>query len=362
VRKVLTFALVLVLVPAFQASAQTVISTNNFKPAPGTDFQNMIDNSMDAAFYGSVTSGTGGPMLWDFSSQTYVDGEIQHSVDYATAPSIDSFPGVNLVFLTVVGTDSLWQMLQSTPGLFWQKGMVAHFSDGEQIMSYQESTADWTFPVSYGNNWVAYRKNTTVMEPMSIVYYDSTYFRADAWGTAKYLSKSVPCLRVRGHERMVTNTYVGTMLINSVVNESFSTYFVAAGYDVIATVSDLGALASPQYTGCASRDFINQVTGVAEDRSTVPESYGLDQNYPNPFNPATQMRFSLPRNTHVRLTVYNVLGRQVKTLVDEPLAAGSYVADWDGTDAGGAKVASGIYLYRVDAGQFSETKKMVLLK
>jgi len=98
------------------------------------------------------------------------------------------------------------------------------------------------------------------------------------------------------------------------------------------------------------------------DENALPTTFALGQNYPNPFNPTTEVAFDLPTRTHVTLTVYNVLGQQVATLVNEQLAAGSYVADWDGRSAGGNAAASGIYFYRLQTGQFAETKKMVLLK
>ncbi len=98
------------------------------------------------------------------------------------------------------------------------------------------------------------------------------------------------------------------------------------------------------------------------DEDALPTTFALSQNYPNPFNPSTEIAFDLPTRTHVTLTVYNVLGQQVTTLVDKPLAAGSYVADWDGLSSGGAAAASGIYFYRIHTEQFTQTKKMVLLK
>ena len=108
---------------------------------------------------------------------------------------------------------------------------------------------------------------------------------------------------------------------------------------------------------------VDQVTGVHErDGINLPGDFHLAQNYPNPFNPTTQVAFDLPVRTHVTLTVYNVMGQQVRTLVDEPLSAGSYETDWDGHSSSGAEVASGVYFYRLHTEQFTQTKKMVLLK
>jgi len=81
-----------------------------------------------------------------------------------------------------------------------------------------------------------------------------------------------------------------------------------------------------------------------------------------PFNPQTTLSFSLPVTSHVRLTVYDVSGRLVTTLVDETRGAGRYDVTWDGRDAAQRQVSSGVYFYRIDADGFVETKRMVLLK
>lgn len=94
----------------------------------------------------------------------------------------------------------------------------------------------------------------------------------------------------------------------------------------------------------------------------LPTVFALSQNYPNPFNPATKINFDLPTKSDVSLRVYNVLGQEVTTLVDGPMEAGSYEVDWDGTNESGIHTASGIYFYKIEAGSFVETKKMMLLK
>ncbi|MCM2272231.1 MAG: T9SS type A sorting domain-containing protein [candidate division Zixibacteria bacterium] len=103
-------------------------------------------------------------------------------------------------------------------------------------------------------------------------------------------------------------------------------------------------------------------TDVDNDQSGLPGSFYLSQNYPNPFNPSTEIRFSLPRRSAIRLTVFNLLGQEVTTLTDGEYAAGEYRVRWNGQDTSGESVASGIYFYRLEAGEFSRTRKMVLLK
>jgi len=94
----------------------------------------------------------------------------------------------------------------------------------------------------------------------------------------------------------------------------------------------------------------------------VPEKFGLDQNYPNPFNPTTGIAYALPEATNVRLEIFNVLGQQVKTLVNEYQNAGNYDVIWDGLNNNGSSVASGIYFYRLTTDKEQATKKMMMLK
>jgi hypothetical protein len=94
----------------------------------------------------------------------------------------------------------------------------------------------------------------------------------------------------------------------------------------------------------------------------LPESFVLSQNYPNPFNPTTEIHFSIPEAAPVRLEVYNITGQKVATLVDGNLGAGTHTAHWNAADDNNRPVASGIYLYRLQAGGWTDTKKMILLK
>ena len=105
------------------------------------------------------------------------------------------------------------------------------------------------------------------------------------------------------------------------------------------------------------------LTDVRPVDNIVPDAFTLDQNYPNPFNPTTQITFSLKSNEQVSLVVYNMLGQQVRTLVNgQEMAAGSYSATWNGLDDRGFQMASGAYVYRLQTKSFSMTRTMMLLK
>ncbi|SVD24326.1 uncharacterized protein METZ01_LOCUS377180, partial [marine metagenome] len=94
----------------------------------------------------------------------------------------------------------------------------------------------------------------------------------------------------------------------------------------------------------------------------VPITYTLHQNYPNPFNPVTTLRYDLPENAMINITIYDMLGREVKTLINQTQDAGYKLVIWDATNDYGKPVSAGIYLYQIQAGEYISTKKMVLLK
>ena len=123
---------------------------------------------------------------------------------------------------------------------------------------------------------------------------------------------------------------------------------------------------TPQSTG--SPLYIYTVTdalgaSVAMPLHPRPAAFSLATNYPNPFNPATTIEYALPQPADVQLTVYNVVGQVVRTLVAEHQAAGRYLVAWDATNDNGHSLSAGIYFYRLQAGgEFHAVKKMLLLK
>jgi len=103
--------------------------------------------------------------------------------------------------------------------------------------------------------------------------------------------------------------------------------------------------------------------GGQNGNSKGPATFNLGQNYPNPFNPVTTIRFEVHKAGHVKLSIINIMGQRVRTLIDEDVSGGSVKeVEWDGTDLYGTKVASGVYFYRIQQGQFAKTRRMILLR
>ncbi len=104
------------------------------------------------------------------------------------------------------------------------------------------------------------------------------------------------------------------------------------------------------------------VKQIGSENDVLPQSFRLEQNYPNPFNPNTTFNFALPKQSQVRIDIFNVLGQKIKTLADTEYPAGRYSVDWNGINDNGSAAASGIYFYRMSADNFQDTKKLMLLK
>jgi hypothetical protein len=107
------------------------------------------------------------------------------------------------------------------------------------------------------------------------------------------------------------------------------------------------------------RDPIGNTIGIKNISSEIPSSYSLSQNYPNPFNPVTKIKFDISANSvgQTFLSVYDLLGREVATLVNEQLQPGTYEVTFDGSN-----LPSGVYFYRLSSGNYIETKKMLMIK
>lgn len=208
------------------------------------------------------------------------------------------------------------------------------------------------------------------------------------------LANMTPHLGQKFEARLVdksTNQEAGRQTIESVPSADFSVTFSnlssGASYwiDFYADHNQNGVYNAPP-TDHAWRLEANNITGervvnyshnmdfvdiqwpgstvVPGDKRIAERVNGfrLERNYPNPFNPETVIQFTLPQSVQVRLAVFNMLGQQVRSLIAEDLSAGVHAVKWDGRDEFGQTLTSGVYFYRIDAGNFSETQRMILAK
>jgi hypothetical protein len=143
--------------------------------------------------------------------------------------------------------------------------------------------------------------------------------------------------------------YEGTTSSDSIGTFRFADLHKLTGPNITSTATDKN--------GNTSEFSVSVPTGVEEElRQSIPVTYDLCQNYPNPFNPSTTIRYQLPKRSHVSLKIFNTLGQEITTLVDQQEDAGYYQVQWS------PNLASGVYFYSLQAGSYIETKKLILLR
>jgi hypothetical protein len=176
-------------------------------------------------------------------------------------------------------------------------------------------------------------------------------------------------------ENMVINTPLGQgyylqvdQLLRTLMYDRAGQKYISEGVNFMADMPF--NLSNPEDVSVAKLILVdinkkkigNLAIEIIYGETPLPLDYILFQNYPNPFNPSTAVQFQVPKTSDVTITVYDMLGQEVKTLFAGEVMRGNYTVDWDGFNNSGAKVVSGTYIYRMTAGEFVQSKKMVLIK
>lgn len=159
-----------------------------------------------------------------------------------------------------------------------------------------------------------------------------------------------------------TYLFSHTLLFSQVIQGHITDPLTGKGIsNVFITIGDTSVYTDS--TGYYNID-ISSSTGlkIRFDTNDLPNKYSLLQNYPNPFNPTTTFHYDLPKESQVNITIYDMLGRKVNQLLSEKQPSGSHSIQWNGVDSQGNIMGAGIYFYQIQAGDFVQTKKMVLMK
>jgi len=156
--------------------------------------------------------------------------------------------------------------------------------------------------------------------------------------------------------------YCGDEILDTMTLDVINTYLnsdisgkVLAGNSMLALWTDL----APSDNSAIINLKSGNLTNIDEEKETMPSKYILEQNYPNPFNPSTEIKFSIPQNSNVKLELFNMIGEKVATLINEEMAAGSHNYQ---LSISNYQLSSGIYLYKLQSGSFVQTRKLMLLK
>lgn len=333
------------------ATAQITISAADLSAqlTPGKTITSHTDTSTK-----SINIGTPGATSWDFSTLNTNLSASAMCVSPDTTPFFGSFPGATIAERVAAGFGSTaYSYLQLGPDLLVRgTGVMGPYP--ERII---DSPAElfYKLPLTMGVTWTTeYAESTYItlpppLPPQVTVTHRTVSNTVDAYGTMTLPGgRTYQALRVKTDSR-ATTTRSSVRII---------WYSILASNGAGATVTAADTLQPDN--GVIQVSSISRTDPFLTDvplTESVPTQFFLNQNYPNPFNPSTVIRYQLPEAAPVRLSLYDLLGREVAVLVNEQKSAGNYEIRFDGTG-----VASGIYMYRLIAGTYVESRKMVLMK
>ncbi len=316
----------------------------------------------------SLNIGTTGANTWDFSSLSTDSGTSVNAVAPSSTPFGNNYPSATTGILNteVISGSQVegWQYFGVNNALldygYSGQGNVSGFQISF-ISKNVPPSKNLVLPLTMGTSWTEdyVKRDSTIITalPTNVSVtkiHDENV--VDAYGNMTLPGGiTVPALRIKTD----TKTYEQTG--SSVYyTRTISYIFLSTGGTQLTV--DAADTTSPN-TGVikvSSISFIiSGITGVKQADNTIPGNFNLEQNYPNPFNPATEIKYSIPASSGglVTLKIYDMLGREVATLVNGEKPAGTYGVTWNAVN-----MPSGVYFYQLKAGSFSATKKLMLLK
>jgi hypothetical protein len=234
--------------------------------------------------------------------------------------------------------------------------------------SFSLTTAQDVVPLSlqFGAAWIS-TQTDTFGDPQTgaFINVSTSNNSVDAWGVVRLPIGDFDCLRIRDNEVAISKLVVSGMVVVTDTTRTINYTWVAKNDFQVARVSSDDGETNPNFTtGFNFTRLGSRTTGVAHrpQGESVPTDFTLSQNFPNPFNPETEISFRMARAEQTELSIYNIAGEKVRTLVSGMMPPGNYSIKWNGKDDHGKGLASGTYLYRLKTGRFEMSKKMTLLQ
>lgn len=336
-----------VLMAVAPALSQVSITQNDLLSVMGPGamhFMALPDSSVVSANIGSP----GGPHLYDFSGVKFSPTLTRNNYLVDTIPVLACrFPSGSVTYGTNPDSLEVSPVLRFTTDTLFQVGNATTLS-GYRFRHFEPNSVFMPFPLTYhasfarGSTYFDTTFNMAWQVTKTHQSYQPAAAFVDGYGSLKVLGHTVPCLRVK---TIYTNT-----------NEMEILFAGSGGLLVVLNM----ASASPDSGDVPVEEFgVLSATNLAdvEAPAQAPIECRLEQNYPNPFNPTTTISFEIPTASPVTLTIVDILGREVETLVDETKQPGHYDVQFNAI-----RLASGVYLYRLQAGSYMRTRKLCLIR
>jgi len=322
---------------------------NNHIPIFGDHF---IIHDIDTT--GVNPGSSGANQTWNFSGiNVLTDSAVFNWVDPATTPYASFFPGAHIsegnqvgnMYYTIVGGDlsNIGSGVGTAPNQ-----IITTLTDPEIVFR-----VPFTYTNTYTDNF-----SGTVNAPLTIIRNGTITKTADAYGTIILPTGTFNDVLRINFLQDITDSIAGVPVTTRTVTDNYSWYSSQFKFPIFSiSISTFHTDADQTVTKSSVLTTLNTSVGVTPIGNQVVNQYKLHQNYPNPFNPSTSITFDIAKTSDVKLVVFDVLGREVSELVNERLSNGSYRVDFNASN-----LTSGVYYYKLSAGDFSETKMMMLVK
>jgi len=337
--------LIMFLLSAINVFAQVTLTSGNNPSAGDFQYYTYADTT------GIIPGGSGANQTWNFTNLIVTGNMTMSFMLPSGTPNGNLYPDSD-----IASHDTCFNYFKKSPDKYEYIG--TNSTSQNTIIRYSNYQTYMTYPFSYNSTFNDNFSGRFAVQGDSIYRTGNVNTVADAWGTINLPFGSFSnALRIK---RIITQrdssvnyqyifNYIFTMYEWYVPNKKF---FVFAIMYISLNVLDNEISFKRVAYNPNSTPF-----GIQQISSEIPGGFRLHQNYPNPFNPSTKIRFEVPKSTFTKLIIYDALGRELETLVNEHLSAGVYETDWNAEN-----YPSGIYFYRLINSNNTETKKMILVK
>ncbi len=331
---------------ASQAFAQTTLTSANNPVAGDIDSYAICDTA-------GVSQGSAGAnQIWNFLNLIRQDSSNINFVSAASTPYAAQFPSSNLA--STNDNSNYNFMTTSSSNMF-----INGYGGPDLLVSYTDPQLYLQYPFTYSSSFSDNFAATYFINGSDVFRTGTTTVSGDAWGTINLPTGSFSnSLRVKYNITTSDSSNPGIPFI-TVTNVTSYVWFVPGRkFPVFEIIYSTISINGTQFGSSKSVNYNNGSTiGITNISSEIPSGYTLSQNYPNPFNPSTNLEFGITKSDLVTLKIYNSLGKEIETLVNSVLSPGTYKYSFNASG-----LTSGVYFYTLKTGEFSETKRMFLVK
>ncbi len=282
-----------------------------------------------------------------------------YSSDFPTATHCQFFSGI---VQGIPATSYSYYILSNNALISLGSASHVQFSFIDTVLIIKDTILQFSLPVTYGTSKLV---SSDTSDFFGATFITTVTQSIDAFGNITMPFGTFPALRIA--ENTISKTYQNGNLVSQTSSPNFS-WITTAGIFQADIDTASGTSGTVALTNASLVQFTNAPLAVNEKGIGAPSSFMLYQNYPNPFNPSTKIRYTIPAsiagssNNLVTLKIYDILGNEIATLVNGEKPAGTYEVEFSAKSGNGTDLPSGVYFYRLTAGSYIQTQKMILLK